>query len=55
MPIEEALQLLVLLEEYAIKCYDTTQMHVYQVNQINTIEELDVYNYKDGYPPILHF
>lgn len=55
MPIEEALQLLVLLEEYAIKCYDTTQMHIYKVNQINTIEELDVYNYKDGYPPILHF
>jgi hypothetical protein len=55
MPIEEALNLLEALEVYAIQCYDTTQTHIYNVNQINSLEELNSYDYTSDYPEVLHF
>lgn len=55
MPIEEALNLLEALEVYAIRCYDTTQTHIYNVNQINSLEELNSYDYTSDYPEVLHF
>ena len=43
------------LEVYASRCYDNTQKHIATVELINTIEEIENYNYKTGYPEILSF
>ena len=52
--IEECLNLLTLLEDYAIKTYDITQMNIQKVNELSTIEEIENYNYKKNYPNILY-
>ena len=53
--IAEAMQMLDVLEMYAISCYDNTQRHIAAVNAISTLEELEAYDYTTGYPDKLHF
>ena len=53
--IAEAMQMLDVLEMYAIACYDNTQKHIAAVNAISTLEELEAYDYMAGYPEKLHF
>lgn len=48
-------QMLHSIEKYASKCYDNTQRHIGNVNKLTTIEEIEVYNYKIGYPEKLVF
>ena len=48
--IDEALQLLTLLEVYASACYDNTASHVAAVEALNDVEDIFNYNYKTGYP-----
>lgn len=55
LDINIALQLLDELEYYAIQCYDNTQEHLVNVNNITTIEELENYDYRSGYPDMLRF
>lgn len=55
LPTELAISLLIDLEIYASECYDMTQQHVANVLQITSLEELKAYDYKTGYPDILHF
>ena len=55
LPIDLAIQMLYTIEVYASNCYDNTQSHISTINGINTIEELEDYNYKIGYPEKLNF
>lgn len=53
--IEEALVMLDAIEMYAIATYDTTQQHLANVNELQTIEEINNYDYRQGYPEKLNF
>lgn len=52
---DEAIDCLKQLELYAVKCYNTTAIHLEQANTLNNIEELDNYDYRTGYPETLKF
>lgn len=47
LPLDKAIQMLKDIEVYASKCYDVTQQHLYN---ISTLENIDNYDYKSGYP-----
>jgi hypothetical protein len=43
------------LEVYAIDCYNKTTDHIFNVNNLTTIEEIENYDYRLGYPEKLIF
>ena len=53
MDCDKAIQLLSALEMYALKCFNVTASHKATVGKLNTIEEVESYNYKTSYPKIL--
>lgn len=53
--IEEALVMLDAIEMYAIATYDTTQQHLANVRSLQTIEEINNYDFRSGYPDKLKF
>lgn len=55
LPLLGAFQMLYALEVYASQCYDNTQMHIANVNTLNSIESIEEYDYKQGYPEKLKF
>lgn len=55
LSIERAIDILQQLELYALACYDTTQRHINAINQLETKEEIEAYNFKTGYPRKLNF
>ena len=55
LPIEKAIDMLQQIELYALACYDTTQRHISTINQLETKEEIEAYNFKTGYPGKLNF
>lgn len=55
LPINDAIAMLYAIELYASACYDNTQQHLANVNEITTMEELENYDYRSGYPEILRF
>lgn len=55
MTIEQMKQMLIVLENYAMKCYNTTQQHIANVYGLTDIEEVKVYDYQTGYPEKLRF
>ena len=52
---EKLLQMLSALEVYAIDCYNKTTDHIYAVNNLTTVEEIEEYDYRVGYPEKLTF
>lgn len=50
---DKAIQLLSALEMYALECFNTTASHKAAVNELTTIEEVEAYDYKAGYPKML--
>lgn len=50
---DKAIQLLSALEMYALQCFNVTASHKATVGELNTIEEVEAYNYKTGYPKML--
>ena len=50
-----AFQMLYALEVYASQCYDNTQRHLATVNALESIEQVEAYDYKTGYPEKLEF
>lgn len=48
--IDQAIQLLSMLELYALECYNVTASHKANIEQLTTIEEVEAYNYTIGYP-----
>lgn len=53
--IPDALAMLNTIEIYAINCYNVTQSHIAAVNALTSIEEIEGYDYKVGYPVKLSF
>lgn len=49
------LEMLSALEVYAIDCYNKTTDHIFNVNGLTTIEEIENYDYKSGYPEKIIF
>lgn len=50
-----AMQLLNALEIYASECYDNTQQHIANVTMLESIEEIETYDFHVGYPAYLRF
>ena len=50
---DKAIQLLSALEMYALDCFNVTASHKQAVSELTTIEEVDAYDYKAGYPKML--
>lgn len=55
LPLNTAMQMLYALEVYASECYDNTQLHLANIEKLETLEEIKEYNYTVGYPEKLHF
>lgn len=50
---DKAIQLLSALEMYALECFNVTASHKAAVGELTTIEEVEAYDYKAGYPKML--
>ena len=50
---DKAIQLLSALEMYALECFNVTASHKQAVSDLTTIEEVEAYDYKAGYPKML--
>ena len=50
---DKAIQLLSALEMYALDCFNVTASHKQAVSELTTIEEVENYDYKVGYPKML--
>ena len=48
-----AIQLLSALEMYALECFNVTASHKAAVSELKSIEEVEAYDYKAGYPKML--
>lgn len=49
----KAIQLLSALEMYALECFNVTASHKATVGELKSIEEVEAYDYKAGYPKML--
>lgn len=55
MPVDKAIEILYQLEVYASECYDTTQRHIVNVQNLDNVEDVNNYDYKTDYPKMLSF
>lgn len=55
LPLEQAQQILIALELYASACYDNTQSHIAEVQNMDSKEAVEAYDYTSGYPQKLLF
>lgn len=53
--LDDAVQMLYAIEVYASACYDVTQYHLSTIDTFETIEDVEMYDYMDGYPEKLSF
>lgn len=49
------IQMLGALEIYALQCYNVTEQHKANINALETIDAINLYDYKAGYPEKLVF
>lgn len=52
--VDKAITLLTTVEKYAKQCYDNTQKHYAEINQLSSIEACLQYDITAGYPAILN-
>lgn len=52
---EDAEKLLAQIQLYADQCFMVTKQHIINVKKLESIEEIDQYNYMTGYPEKLNF
>lgn len=52
--VDKAIILLTAVEKYAKQCYDNTQKHYVEINQLKSIEDCLQYDITAGYPTILN-
>lgn len=52
--VDKAITLLTAVEKYAKQCYDNTQKHYAEINQLTSIEACLQYDITAGYPAILN-
>lgn len=50
---DKAIQLLSALEMYALECFNVTASHKAAVSELKSIEEVEAYDFKTGYPKML--
>lgn len=50
---DKAIQLLSALEMYALECFNVTASHKAAVGELKSIEKVETYDYKAGYPKML--
>jgi hypothetical protein len=50
LPIDTVLQMLVVVELYAIECYNVTEQHIANVKALTDINRVWNYRYTKGYP-----
>ncbi len=50
---DKAIQLLSALEMYALECFNVTASHKAVVSELKSIEKVETYDYKAGYPKML--
>ena len=43
------------LEEYALRCFDTTEEHKANIKNLTSVEEINAYEYRANYPEKLKF
>lgn len=55
LKLDDAVQMLYAIEVYASACYDVTQYHLSKIDTFETIEEIELYDYMEGYPEKLKF
>ena len=55
LPCELLLQMMAALEVYAIDCYNKTTDHEFAMNALTTLEEIEAYDFKVGYPEKIRF
>lgn len=55
LSLSDAINMLYVIEIYASNCYDNTQKHLAAIAGLDTIEEINNYNYTTGYPNKLEF
>ena len=55
VPIDDALQMFAALEIYAKQCYNVTAQHKADVMALETVEDVENYNFESGYPEKLAF
>lgn len=55
IPCETLLQMLAVLEVYAIDCYNKTTDHGFAIKAMSVREEIESYDFKVGYPHIPRF
>jgi hypothetical protein len=55
LSLQQAMQMLYAIEIYASNCYDNTQKHIANVNALETIEDVESYDYHTDYPEKLRF
>ena len=55
LPCELLLQMMASLEVYAIECYNKTTDHNYAIKALETLEEVEAYDFKVDYPEKLRF
>ena len=53
--VDTVLEMLAALEIYAKQCYNRTQEHIAEVNNLEDVKDVDDYDYTVGYPEKLHF
>lgn len=53
MPCSQADVLMRSIENYAYECFNVTASHKQAVSELTTIEEVEAYDYKAGYPKML--
>lgn len=54
IPCDTAIQMLSALELYALECYNVTAQHKANVEELQTVQEIENYDYKTGYPDKLN-
>jgi hypothetical protein len=55
VPLQNAKILLAKIQRYADACFLVTQQHKIAVNSLTTIEAVENFDYKTGYPEKLKF
>lgn len=55
IPCENLMQMLGALEIYALQCYNVTEQHKANINNLQTVEDIKQYNYTVEYPEKLIF
>lgn len=55
LTVDNALQMMVILELYAKDCYSVTEQHINNVNALDDLGKIHNYKYNKGYPEKIKF